>query len=195
MRRGSCGAYGLSPGTGVGCRSGHLELLSWIYCVRGGRGQATLLPSSPPLFLNTRTLLGLDTEQTLAAQTLSEEDPAGVRGHVLKGGGSRLCSMTWILIDSPEWVSGDRGESREEFRTLTPMVIRLRGGRLQVTTRRTPLLQRWVCVFTFPETRHWTTCFPLIDSWVEKGQECALFARWSVGCWHLEEDRRGHALQ
>lgn len=48
---------------GVECRSGHLELLSWIYCVGGGQGQAVLL------LLNTRTQLASDMEQTLAART------------------------------------------------------------------------------------------------------------------------------
>lgn len=47
----------------VACRSGHLELLSWIYCVGGGRGRVAPTP------LNTRTLLVSDTEQMLAAQT------------------------------------------------------------------------------------------------------------------------------
>lgn len=34
---------------GVECRSGHLELLSWIYCVGGGQGQAVRLLRHPSL--------------------------------------------------------------------------------------------------------------------------------------------------
>lgn len=56
------------PETGFECRSGHLELLSWIYCVGGGQGQAVRL-LRPPSLLNTRTQLASDMEQTLAART------------------------------------------------------------------------------------------------------------------------------
>lgn len=37
------------PETGFECRSGHLELLSWIYCVGGGQGQAVRLLRHPSL--------------------------------------------------------------------------------------------------------------------------------------------------
>lgn len=45
--KGSVGACCCVSRDGVGRRSGHLELLSWIYCVRGGRGQASLLLPPP----------------------------------------------------------------------------------------------------------------------------------------------------
>lgn len=66
----------MSPETGSDAGRAHLELLSWIYRVEGGRGRVALP--------NTRTLLASDRhrQHRQIPVTLSEENPAGVRGHV-----------------------------------------------------------------------------------------------------------------
>lgn len=95
--KGSVGACCCVSRDGFGCRSGHLELLSWIYCVRGGRGQASLLP----LLLKTRSLLASDMKQTLAAQTNPRHAFWGKTGSGQRScvRAERPCGMTWILID------------------------------------------------------------------------------------------------
>lgn len=44
--KGSAGACWCASRDGVKYRLGHLELFSWIYCVRGGRGRAAAPPPS-----------------------------------------------------------------------------------------------------------------------------------------------------
>lgn len=48
--KGSAGACWCASRDGVRCRLGHLELFSWIYCVRGGQGRAAAPP--PPAHEN-----------------------------------------------------------------------------------------------------------------------------------------------
>lgn len=93
---------------GVECRSGHLELLSWIYCVGGGQGQAVRL-LRPPSLLNTRTQLASDMEQTLAART----NPChALWGEPCWGQRSRVKGEAWLWHDlNTDWFfsSGCRG--------------------------------------------------------------------------------------
>ena len=117
--------------------------------------------------------------------------------------------MTWILIDF-SWVGveGGRedpsGDSREGSCHLPlPHVAIVEWGNVVQRKERdsesqnmpdsaAPLCTSAGVCFHFLWNKTLDHMFSLlIDSWVEKGQECGLFARWSLGCWHLVEGR-GH---
>lgn len=162
--KGSAGACCCGSRDGVGCRSGHLELLSWIYCVRGGQDQA---PPLLLLLLNTRTLLASDTEQTLAAQTnprhaLWRESCSGQRSSVKRGFPVAWPEYWLIFLSGCQGGEGVLHGDRREGSSHLPLphvatwsegmrYIR-RGKTLGVTTCLTPLLDRVpqrVC-FHFP---------------------------------------------
>lgn len=165
--------------------------------------------SATPPSLNTRTQLASDMEQTLAARTnpchaLWGEPCWGqrsrVKGEALlwhdlntdwffssgcrgrEGGRARLvmAGRGHVIYPYPMWRCGVR-ECGTKERRETPRVI----------TCLTPLCTSAGVCFHFLWNKTLDHMFSLlIDSWVEKGQECGLFARWSLGCWHLVEGMR-----
>lgn len=92
-------------------------------------------------------------------------------------GRRRLCVMTWIQINFLKLGRGRRGGS-SHLPPLHPPTLWSVGRRKEPEESQHAWLlwltgQRAGGVFPLsPETGHAATCFPLMDSWVEKGQVC-----------------------
>lgn len=80
--KGSAGACCCGSRDGVGCRSGHLELLSWIYCVKGGQGQAP--PPQHENFVSIGHRADTGSADKSPSRSL-DENPVRARGRVLSG--------------------------------------------------------------------------------------------------------------
>lgn len=100
--KGSAGACWCASRDGVRCRLGHLELFSWIYCVRGGQGRAA---APPPLAHENFVSIGheADTRGSDKSLTCSVTDTQ-FGPEVMRLAG-RPRGMTSVLIDFLKWVS------------------------------------------------------------------------------------------